>query len=372
MNIPATLFVNMRKVRNLYWRNGGYYFAKMVDGARTWVNLHTKDETEAIARIGSLDLNTRNLATSELPLSEEIDRFLAHAVRMNELREFTAQGYRSGLLEFARSLPKGTTIESVTFNMVNGFYNQLRARKGRFTERSLAESTVRTRMAFLSTFMKWAVEQRLRVDNPTERIVWPKFFPVARKDWVDTATANALIRDAPNNDMRFVLFMGFHAGLRRNEIMEARRDWFNLDGGYMEVRLALKAPRLRQGERLFRTKNGKERSIPLTPAFRKFLVKFLKKREPSDFAVRPEVKHGNARWRWDFHWHWVRYMKTKRCSHITPHIMRHSFASNLATLGESIYKIAVWMGDEVRTVHENYAKLAPGSGGMIHKLGVAI
>lgn len=372
MNTFARVFVNMRKVRNLYWRNGGYYFAKMVDGARTWVNLRTKDETEAIERIGSLNLRTANLATTELPLSEEIDRFLAHAVSMNELRKFTTLGYRSGLREFARSLPQGTTIATVTFNMVNEFYQQLRTRNGKYTKRPLAESTVRTRMAFLSTFMQWAVEQRLRVDNPIERIVWPKFYPVARKDWVDTATANKLIKDAPNDDMRFVLFMGFHAGLRRNEIIEARRDWFHLDRSYMEVRLALKAPRLRTGERLFRTKNGKERVIPLTPAFKRFLVKYLKNREPSDFAVRPEVKHGNARWRWDFHWHWVRYMKAKRCPHITPHIMRHSFASNLATMGESIYKIAVWLGDKVRTVQENYAKLAPGTGGMIHKLGVAL
>ena len=32
---------------------------------------------------------------------------------------------------------------------------------------------------------------------------------------------------------------------------------------------------------------------------------------------------------------------------MTPHIMRHTFASLLASAGVSIYKIAKWLGDDV-------------------------
>ena len=42
--------------------------------------------------------------------------------------------------------------------------------------------------------------------------------------------------------------------------------------------------------------------------------------------------------------------------------MRHSFASNLATAGVSIFKIAEWLGDDVRVVQRTYAKLAPADG----------
>ena len=42
--------------------------------------------------------------------------------------------------------------------------------------------------------------------------------------------------------------------------------------------------------------------------------------------------------------------------------MRHSFASNLATAGVSIFKIAEWLGDDVRVVQRTYAKRPRGRG----------
>lgn len=41
------------------------------------------------------------------------------------------------------------------------------------------------------------------------------------------------------------------------------------------------------------------------------------------------------------------------------HIMRHTFGSLRAQAGRSIFKIAQWMGDSVRTTERHYAKLAP-------------
>ena len=55
-------------------------------------------------------------------------------------------------------------------------------------------------------------------------------------------------------------------------------------------------------------------------------------------------------------------MQTQGCERITPHIMRHTFASLLASAGVSIYKIAVWLGDDVRVVQQHYAKLLPQDG----------
>ena len=44
---------------------------------------------------------------------------------------------------------------------------------------------------------------------------------------------------------------------------------------------------------------------------------------------------------------------------MTPHIMRHSFASICASKGIDIYRIATWLGDDVRVVQRHYAKLRP-------------
>ena len=47
-------------------------------------------------------------------------------------------------------------------------------------------------------------------------------------------------------------------------------------------------------------------------------------------------------------------------SWITPHVARHTFASILAQKGESIYKIAKWLGDTLEVTEKHYAHLAPG------------
>ena len=52
-------------------------------------------------------------------------------------------------------------------------------------------------------------------------------------------------------------------------------------------------------------------------------------------------------------------MEAQKVPWVTPHIMRHTFASLLASAGVSIYKIAKWLGDDVRTVQRHYAKLLP-------------
>ena len=43
---------------------------------------------------------------------------------------------------------------------------------------------------------------------------------------------------------------------------------------------------------------------------------------------------------------------------VTPHVMRHTFASLAAQAGVSLYKIGVWMGHSSSEVTEIYAHLA--------------
>ena len=42
--------------------------------------------------------------------------------------------------------------------------------------------------------------------------------------------------------------------------------------------------------------------------------------------------------------------------------MRHTFASLLASARVSIYKVATWLGDDVRVVQKHYAELVPDDG----------
>lgn len=80
--------------------------------------------------------------------------------------------------------------------------------------------------------------RRVRFDNPIERLELARVEHRARKEFCDKATKNALLIAVSNDDLRFILYCGFDAGLRRDEISEARRDWFDLERGSSQVRNA--------------------------------------------------------------------------------------------------------------------------------------
>jgi integrase len=144
----------------------------------------------------------------------------------------------------------------------------------------------------------------------------------------------------------FVLFCGFHAGLRKNEIIEARPFWFDLGNGLLHLRKTS----------TINFKDREERTIPLTKAFSSFLVGYGLK-EP--YMLRPEVVHGVNRYRYDFTRPFAIHAKACELDWVTPHTMRHTFASLLASAGVSLYKISVWLGDAPRVVDGRYARLKP-------------
>jgi integrase len=79
----------------------------------------------------------------------------------------------------------------------------------------------------------------------------------------------------------------------------------------------------------------------------------------SPYVLQPDVVHGSHRYRFDFRRAFGDYMKAQGVPWISPHVMRHSFASICASKGIDIYRIATWLGDDVRVVQRHYAKLRP-------------
>jgi integrase len=158
--------------------------------------------------------------------------------------------------------------------------------------------------------------------------------------------AQRLIADAPNDDLRYVLFCGFHTGMRKLEIVEAVPEWFNLSARTVEIRATA----------TFRPKDRDARTVPLTDQFAEFLKGYGLR---SPYVLQPDVVQGNHRYRFDFRRAFSDYMNAQGVPWITPHVMRHSFASICASKGIDIYRIATWLGDDVRVVQRHYAKLRP-------------
>jgi integrase len=153
------------------------------------------------------------------------------------------------------------------------------------------------------------------------------------------------------DELKFILYCGFHAGLRRKEIGMAKVSWFDLKAGLLHV----------SNDQGFTSKDSENRTVPLTNDFHEFVKVFLRNRDPKEFCLKHGHHAGRGKYRYDFQ----RSVRSHfaRCSvDIDIHGMRRSFASNLVSEGESIYIVAQWLGDGVQVVQKHYAYLAPHAG----------
>jgi integrase len=102
---------------------------------------------------------------------------------------------------------------------------------------------------------------------------------VGRKNWLPWAVIKKVIAEAKDRELKFILYCGFHAGLRKSEILGARVFWFDLGAGLLHVQ--------NEPEAGFILKDRENRPIPLTDEFKEFLAGYLAGRDPISYALRP-------------------------------------------------------------------------------------
>jgi len=323
------------KIRGIYQRGNIFWYGRMVSGKRIQVSLETSDYGEAVAK--ALDIRADPFLITADPLRAEIEAFIDYKVRQNEYSAASAESKRYALKEFA-SFVKKADPATITPADLERFYQKLRAR--------VAESTAQGYVTTLRSFFNRLLETRKVRTNVVKAVKLARLDTKRRTDYCTPTLRDKLIAKCKREDLKFALFCGFHAGLRKTEIIEARPDWFDLKSGLIHVRKT----------DTFRPKDRDERTIPMTKAFKAFLRDYGLR---TPFMLHPDIPHGKSRYRWDFRRPWAEYVATNKCPEVTPHVARHTFASLLASAGVSIYKIAQWLGDDVRVVQQHYAKLLP-------------
>jgi integrase len=323
------------KIKGIYPRGNLFWFSRMVKGQRVQMSLGTSNYGEAVVK--ALEIRADPFLANADPLRSEIDAFIKYKLQQNEYSQASAESKRYALREFASFVRKADPA-TITPADVDRFYQTLRGR--------VAESTAQGYITTLRSFFNRLFETRKVRTNVVKRVRLARLDTNGRKHFCTPVLRDKLISKCQREDLKFALFCGFHAGLRKMEIIEARPDWFDLKGGLIHVRKT----------ETFRPKDRDERTIPMTKAFKRFLRSYGLR---SPFMLQPDVPHGESRYRWDFRRPWAEYVAKHKCQWLTPHVARHTFASLLASAGVSIYKIAQWLGDDVRVVQQHYAKLLP-------------
>jgi integrase len=223
MGLPTEKMLTLRR---LYHLDHGRTFK----GIRRWFNLETKDLSQAIERKQEL-LDSPSLARHD---SLEIDcaRFVNWKLARREYTSGSAEKARHVLKVFSSRFGAGATLQTIRTSDIQKWYDG---------PRGLKESTAESYIMVVRALFRWAVEvERCRVRMPARdvRIVIPS--RVGRRDWPDKERIAGVLKAAANDDLLFILLSGIDAGLRRNEIVEARVSWFDLRNGLLHVR---KTPR---------------------------------------------------------------------------------------------------------------------------------
>jgi len=329
----------VQETNGIYKRGNVFWLKWQEGGKRHYVSLETSDAIDAITR--AREVRKAPILQSSLGLKADITRYLETKVRLNIFSRGTARITRAALDEFADNSAHAET-KAVTTASAVAHYEKLQKR--------VKETTAQIHMRAIRAFFSWCVKEKILRENPLLPVKLAKIDHYARLKFCTAAQRDLLIKKAPTDDLKFILFAGFHCGMRKNEIIEAQVGWFDLrENGVVHIK----------NTDTFRIKDREARFIPLTSKFRAFLKKYLAKKQHFEFALKPGVKHGKGTYRYDFHRPYNDYVAAQKLKWVTAHVMRHTFASLLVQANVSIFKVARWMGDGVEVVEKHYAHLAP-------------
>lgn len=195
-------------------------------------------------------------------------------------------------------------------------------------ERRLAVGTVVVQVAALRFFYLRVLKRRdMKEDLPYPKC--PRRLPTI----LSPEEVQRLIAGAQNLFHRTMLLTLYGAGLRRSELLQLKVS--NIDSQRMVLRVE-------------RGKGGHDREVPLSPTLLAALRDYYRWMRPQTYLF-PGTRNG---WRADkpltarVIWDVVRFAARKAGidKHISPHTLRHSYATHLLEAGADLRTIQVLLG----------------------------
>ena len=313
------------------------------------VSLHTDDYQTALQKAQAI--RERPQLAGIGIWEEDMGNYCKFRIERRSMSETTITSTMEACLRFFEFTGKKTARE-ITEEDVGKFITHLESLKR-------TQSTINTYHARLSAFFNFLVQFHKVEENPFDEWGVHKIIPsqIAREKWLGKDEIKKLISKCKDRNLKFVLYCGFHAGLRKQEIIMSKPSYFDIQQRKLNIPFTDETP-VEEKTHRFRTKNLRSRTIPLSDEFHRFLTTFPMGKT---FCLEKKGKGFGQRYRYDFRRPLDEFFKEQHVN-LTTHGMRHSFASNCIMAGVSTFKVAAWMGNRERTVETHYAHLATGRG----------
>ena len=264
-------------------------------------------------------------------MEEQLNLFFGFLENDKKVSLNTLQSYKRDLKQFEKYIEdNGEDYAEVTNDGIKEYIEHMQ-------EIGKKPSTVSRGLASIRSFYQYEAKNKVVEKDPTEGIQSPKI--EKRVPSVLTSSEVALLLDQPKDvDLKgtrdkAMLEFAYATGMRVTEIISLDIDDVNLEEGYVVCRFG-----------------SKQRNIPLGSLSLKALKEYIEESRP--YLIRDEnVKalfvniNGKRLTRQGF-WKIVKYYKEQAhiTKDITPHVLRHSFATHLLQNGADLKAIQMMLG----------------------------
>lgn len=264
-------------------------------------------------------------------MEKQIKLFLEFLQNEKKLSDNTLESYKRDIIQYQNYLEEnGINYAKVSKEDIRAYLNYLK-------QIGKKSSTISRNLASIRSFYQFSIRNKKIKNDPTEDVQSPKI--EKRVPSVLTAQEVELLLEQPKDvDLKgtrdkAMLEFAYATGMRVTEIINLNIEDVNLDGEYVICRLG-----------------SKQRNIPLGSLSLKALKEYIDEARP--ILIRSEKEkalfvnvNGQRLTRQGF-WKIVKYYKEQAhiTKDITPHVLRHSFATHLLQNGADLKAIQTMLG----------------------------
>lgn len=245
------------------------------------------------------------------------------------LSQNTVEAYRNDLISFFEfcQFRKVSSIDKISRSDLNAFILNLR-------EKKYSSTSVMRKIASLRGFFKWFCVNEYGVNNPAQTLEQPKL-PKRLPKVMTIDELNSILSSGLNQLELLIVELLYGCGLRVSELVNLKVANIDINQKYIQCY----------------GKGSKERLVPFGKKAKDAIIKYLKFREIIILQnkLNTNLKHfllkdnGKKVSRQDVY-NFIRHQGEKIHKHITPHTLRHSFATHLLENGADLRVVQELLG----------------------------
>jgi integrase/recombinase XerD len=281
-----------------------------------------------------------------------VERFMNYLTVEKGLSANTLDAYRRDIQKFSKFLQEsGTAITSFRKSDLVSFIDHLRNSGNQAT-------TLSRNIAALRGFCKFMLMEGIIMEDPIENLSTPKGWKRIPKV-IGAEEVSSLINKPGGGNYslrdRAMLELLYSSGLRASEVINIKVGDINFEAGFITVT----------------GKGSKERVVPINEAALTTIKKYIEESRPELLKKKISqflflAKGGKPMTRQRL-WQLIKKYSTELSINISPHTLRHCFASHLLDGGADLRALQKMLGHTDIATTQIYTKVTPERLKRVHK-----